>query len=50
MANKLNDGVMLLKPKDESLQLKEIPIETFFHKIVMVRDRLRLIEQKINVH
>lgn len=50
MANKWNDGIMLLQPKDASMQAKEIPIETFFHKIVMVRDRLRLIEQKINAH
>ena len=50
MATKWNDGVMVLKPGDESLQPKEIPIETFFHKIVMLRDRLRLIEQKINAH
>jgi hypothetical protein len=50
MATKWNDGMMLLQPKDESLQGKEIPIDVFFHKIVMVRDRLRLIEQKINAH
>lgn len=50
MANKWNDGTMILKPADENLQGKELPIETFFHKIVMVRDRLRLIEQKINAH
>ena len=50
MANKWNSGVMILKPSDESLQPKEIPIETFFHKIVMVRDKLRLVEQKINAH
>lgn len=50
MANKWNDGTMLLQPKDSSLQPKEVPIETFFHKIVMLRDRLRLIEQKINAH
>jgi len=50
MGNKWNNGVMILKPSDTSLQPKEVPIETFFHKIVMVRDRLRLIEQKINAH
>ena len=50
MALKWNRGTMVLKPFDSDLQSKEIPIETFFHKIVMVRDRLRLIEQKINSH
>ena len=50
MANKWTDGTLLLQPKDTSLQAKEIPIESFFHKIVMVRDRLRLVEQKINAH
>ena len=39
---------MILKPGEESLKSKEIPIETFFHKIVMVRDRLRVMEQRIN--
>lgn len=50
MANKWNSGTLIMKPGDDSLQPKELPIETFFHKIVMVRDRLRLVEQKINAH
>lgn len=48
LGDKWTDGIMVLKPNDESLQSKEIPIETFFHKIVMVRDRLRVMEQRIN--
>lgn len=39
---------MILKPGSDSLQSKEIPIETFFHKIVMLRDRLRVLEQNVN--
>lgn len=50
MANRWNNGTMILKPGEADMQAKEVPIETFFHKIVMVRDRLRLIEQKINAH
>lgn len=50
MATKWNNGTLIMKPADDSLQGKEIPVETFFHKIVMVRDRLRLIEAKINAH
>lgn len=43
-------GNMLLQPANLNLKPKEIPIENFFHKIVMLRDRLRVLEQNINSH
>lgn len=48
LGDKWVDGMMILKPGETGLQSKEIPIDTFFHKIVMVRDRLRVMEQRIN--
>ena len=48
IADKWRGGNMTLSPKDSNLSDKEIPINTFFHKIVMLRDRLRVMEQKIN--
>jgi hypothetical protein len=50
IGDRWDGGMMLLQPKDLSLKPKEIPIENFFHKIVMLRDRLRVLEQKINAH
>jgi hypothetical protein len=48
LGNKWQGGTMVLKPGSSNLKPKEVPIETFFHKIVMVRDRLRVLEQNIN--
>ena len=50
LGDRWEGGMMLLQPKDASLKPKEIPVEAFFHKIVMVRDRLRVLEQQINSH
>lgn len=48
IADKWRNGKIILEPGDTNLTSKEIPINTFFHKIVMVRDRIRVMEQKIN--
>ena len=50
IADRWKDGTLVLQPGSHDLASKEIPIDTFFHKIVMVRDRLRVMEQKINAH
>ncbi len=50
MGEKWMGGTMLLQPANPSLKPKDIPIEAFFHKIVMLRDRLRVLEQNINSH
>ena len=43
-------GTILLQPADKSLKPKEIPVADFYHKVVMLRDRLRVLEQNINSH
>jgi len=43
-------GELILKPGKEGVADKHIPIETFFHKVVMIRDKLRVLEQRINGH
>lgn len=48
LGDKWEGGTLLLQPADKSLKPKEIPVEDFFHKIVMLRDRLRVLEQNIN--
>lgn len=48
IGDKWKGGKMILDPGQAGLALKEIPIDTFFHKIIMVRDRVRVMEQKIN--
>jgi len=47
-AEKWRGGTMILRPGTPGLQEKSIPIETFFHKIVMLRNRLRTLEQQVN--
>lgn len=46
IADKWKKGTLILRSLDAKLSDKEIPIDTFFHKIVMVRDRIRVMEQK----
>lgn len=48
IGDKWKGGKLILEPGDTNLKSKELPIDGFFHKIVMVRDRIRVMEQKIN--
>lgn len=50
LGDRWKGGLMLLQPADKSQKPKEIPVDIFFHKIVMLRDRLRVLEQHINSH
>lgn len=48
LAGKWEGGMVTLVPANRELQSKELPIDSLFHKVVMIRDRLRTLEQKIN--
>lgn len=50
LGDKWLGGTMLLQPADKTIKPKEIPVQDFFHKVVMLRDRLRVLEQNINSH
>lgn len=50
LGDRWKKGKLILQPFSETLAAKELPMESFFHKIVMLRDRLRVMEQKINSH
>jgi hypothetical protein len=50
LGDRWKGGTMILQPADKTQKGKEVPIDIFFHKIVMLRDRLRVMEQQINAH
>jgi hypothetical protein len=50
LAPKWEGGTVVLRPGDPQAQPKEIPLDALLHKVVMIRDRLRVLEQRINAH
>ena len=50
LADRWKGGELVLKPAKADIEAKIVPLDTFFHKVVMVRDRLRVLEQHVNAH
>ena len=50
LGSRWEGGEVILKPGKEGTQEKRVPIDAFFHKVVMIRDKLRVLEQRINAH
>jgi hypothetical protein len=50
MSGRFEGGTLVIKPGKADTQEKTIPVDALFHKITMVRDRLRVLEQRINAH
>jgi hypothetical protein len=50
LGDRWKGGTMLLQPADKTQKAKEISVDIFFHKIIMLRDRVRVMEQQINAH
>lgn len=50
LASRWEGATIKIVPADPSIQTKELPVDALFHKVVMVRDRLRTLEQRVNAH